>query len=297
VIYGIKQIEKQFPGFEARWTGGIVFDVKESFQGMKIDIFGKGLQTLATDIVNNYWDTVIPPSEKMYIINGMKSSIGGSEDCTEVVTEYAFESARKGEDIYFKEITSSNVGLLKSGRTIATRIRGLTIRPNESPGLLNYIWDENSQEFMKFLRSFYGVEYGNKMISKINNPQLLNDARSHVKQNMDWQMVRATYVYISSCFLLNIRNIKQKTARVNQQRDFYYPKAWGREYKVLSLSQTLTEQSPGPDLPPGYHVRGHFCKGHFKRKPHGVYWWNPQWRGNFSKGIVMKDYKVRGGND
>lgn len=101
----------------------------------------------------------------------------------------------------------------------------------------------------------------------------------------------------AALFYLNVRNIKQKIAYVSQHRGFYFPKAWGREYKVLSLSQTLTEHSPGPDLPPGYHVRGHFQRGHFKRKPHGVYWWNPHWRGDFSKGIVMKDYKAKGDKD
>ena len=44
----------------------------------------------------------------------------------------------------------------------------------------------------------------------------------------------------------------------------------------------------------GDHIvmRGHFVRGHFKTRKSGVYFWHPHARGDFSRGMVIKDYEL-----
>lgn len=39
-------------------------------------------------------------------------------------------------------------------------------------------------------------------------------------------------------------------------------------------------------------MRGHFCRGHFKKRKTGIYFWHPHARGDFSRGTVTKDYAL-----
>lgn len=280
MIYGIKQIEKQFPGFEARWAGGSVFDMTEMF--VKEDMGPPGeshVDALIKEIKGNYWDVVMPPHNKMYICGGVRNMF--SEN-TRYYEEYAVECERTNEQLHIKEMFVWNKNIKPTNPHLPN---GMALRFRDIISDKSFIHqaDDRNYKDIAFI-------LGKKFADEYYDPR----AKADLEEDMNDIISNVEFWYVISLFYLNIRNIKQKTSYVSQARSFYYPQSWGREYKVLSLSQTLVERSPGPDLPPGYHVRGHFQRGHFKRKKHGVYWWNPHWRGDFSKGIVMKDYKVKG---
>lgn len=39
-------------------------------------------------------------------------------------------------------------------------------------------------------------------------------------------------------------------------------------------------------------IRAHFCRGHFKTRRTGVFWWGPHMRGRLESGFVAKDYEI-----
>jgi hypothetical protein len=321
MIYGIKQIEKQFPGFEARWTGGMVFDLRELFDSYKGEGSAKGSSwidshkgfnesekgKLLRSIQKEHWDLMRPPSEKMYILHGRKPLTNYDDktgvaigDYGYVTTEYAIKfGSVKGDRIFLDEVYCYDF-IHKEGCGIATRHKNIWVSPfpidchvPETDSTVSTVFGpvdaidvSNKDQIARLIKDKFGLPLKNDKRTEANSLLYMFMMLKDNLQNFSADLPIAL-------FFLNVRNIKQKTSYFTKLCGHYYPKVWGREYKILSLSQTLTEQSPGPNLPPGYRVRGHFCKGHFKRKPHGVYWWNPHWRGDFSKGIVMKDYKVK----
>lgn len=286
VIYGIKQIEKQFPGFEARYCDCQLYDMRDTFYKYSITEETDAL-SLSNDIDENYSDLLRPPSNKMYIVIGkIKTDIDAKQFHGGISTEYAitFGSDEKlsANGLLIEEIIVSDY-FHKYNRAAAKRYKRVILPQFKYKKLGSYIIGY-SKDAESLKKDIFGV------VPKTNNPISL-DGLVHVMK--DDLALFSTQIKIA-LFYLNIRNIKQQSKYVSQARDFYYPKTWGREYKVLSLSQNLIERSHSDiTIPSGYHVRGHFARGHFKRRKTGVYWWNPHWRGDFSKGIVMKDYKVK----
>lgn len=305
MIYGIKQIEKQFPGFEAQWVGGQLFDLRCLFEKYNDMEKREDIVEFSNNIVNEFPDTLIPPCKKMYIIKG-NGLIGTEQEIKyeisrnkrfHLYTEYAIQFEEDEKIKKLKEEYPEYPGFIAIKKiyvsdfykypniTVVKRYLNFITSPKGAPLAAKAYTYARPVGFLPLIQQIFGkICARNFLESKHTEAEALYLAHE--------DLAVATADIRTALFYLNVRNIKQRPAYISRQRDFYYPKAWGREYKVLSLSQTLTEHSPGPDLPPGYHVRGHFQRGHFKRKPSGVYWWNSHWRGDFSKGIVMKDYKA-----
>ena len=73
-------------------------------------------------------------------------------------------------------------------------------------------------------------------------------------------------------------------------------------YKTLKLVLPSKARNGSEDQSPsGERVRIHLCRGHFKHftkdaplfgRHTGLYWWQPQLRGDKTKGMVAKDYEV-----
>lgn len=110
---------------------------------------------------------------------------------------------------------------------------------------------------------------------------------------------------IYTMILLNVKNLSTKTiypSKLVNKKRAKNKKLPLFSYKVLNIKL------------PGSQVRGsntvaaqteinrlHFCRGHFKRftekrpllgRAVGLYWWNPQIRGNKKRGAVLKDYAI-----
>ena len=77
-------------------------------------------------------------------------------------------------------------------------------------------------------------------------------------------------------------------------------------YKILEVVKGKPKTKNAGTVPWDYKspdaVRFHLCRGHFKTfteerplfgKYSGTFWWNPQSRGDRSKGVVEKDYSVK----
>ena len=77
-------------------------------------------------------------------------------------------------------------------------------------------------------------------------------------------------------------------------------------YKILEVVKGKPKTKNAGSVPWDYKspeaVCFHLCRGHFKTfteerplfgKYSGTFWWNPQSRGDRSKGVVEKDYKVK----
>ncbi len=77
-------------------------------------------------------------------------------------------------------------------------------------------------------------------------------------------------------------------------------------YKILEVVKGKPKTKNAGSVPWDYKspeaVRFHLCRGHFKTftderplfgKYSGTFWWNPQSRGDRSKGVVEKDYRVK----
>ena len=282
MIFGIKQIEKQFPGFEALFTGGSVFDMREVFKKYQLSAgFDEELKSFYEEISDNYWDIIKPPTEKMYIIVGDNKGLENER----FYTEYACGIKKEKDILFCTPIVHEFFKQYSKG--LAFNMGIVLISQNKNPLGTRHSITSTKEENMGIFRKMVLGKGGDDIFK---DSMGYNNLLNMMKENVFGFVLSI----VTSLFYLNIRNIKQRSEYISGMRSFYYPKTWGREYKVLSFSQTLIEQSPGPDFPPGYHVRGHFQRGHFKRKPKGVYWWNPHWRGDFSKGIVMKDYKFKG---
>lgn len=109
--------------------------------------------------------------------------------------------------------------------------------------------------------------------------------------------------------LLNCKNIVPHKIfapkKLNQKRQRNNKPAIS-EYYVLNLRLPSKEKNDYRSIStPLSHNRIHLCRGHFKTytKEHpllgrhtGLYWWQPHIRGQNKEGIILKDYKLAGGN-
>ena len=100
---------------------------------------------------------------------------------------------------------------------------------------------------------------------------------------------------LCSCLtFINCRNIEKKlvhqcSPEVNRRRVREGKKEL-ISYYVMNIRGSANN-SAQHGLPES-HYREHLCRGHFKRRKSGVYWWNPQVRGRKELGKIIKDYKL-----
>jgi hypothetical protein len=93
--------------------------------------------------------------------------------------------------------------------------------------------------------------------------------------------------------LLNSRNASETVLveRHNTQRQRN-----GRpllfNYHLIDIPQRYKQHMTADGDPSGHEVRAHFCRGHFKVRKTGVFFWSAHQRGNPSLGFVHHDYTV-----
>jgi hypothetical protein len=98
--------------------------------------------------------------------------------------------------------------------------------------------------------------------------------------------------------LLNVRNAVETEhvdrVRINRSRakagklplfEHHVLKISGRQRKrVYKNGAGTSDHAP---------MRAHFCRGHFKQRASGIYFWRPHLRGDQSRGLVDKDYEIK----
>jgi hypothetical protein len=66
------------------------------------------------------------------------------------------------------------------------------------------------------------------------------------------------------------------------------------EHKVLKIARRQLQRVYGADGVRGNYapMRRHFCRGHFKTRKTGIFFWHPHVRGYSKHGTITKDYEV-----
>lgn len=139
-------------------------------------------------------------------------------------------------------------------------------------------------------------------------------AEGHDWMKEDQQAVMTiwtAFIFISYKFLsfLSCRNIRvvpvRPDARAQRQRAKKKKAPWAT-YHVLELSQDYLKRHGKQDKKGLWTNRVHLCRGHIKRytpeRPHvsgfvGNIWCPPHVRGDKKKGVVVKDYELKEGED
>lgn len=101
---------------------------------------------------------------------------------------------------------------------------------------------------------------------------------------------------LSTLGLLNTRNVTETgtvtpSVKLNKAR-VRRGQSPLTAHHVLTISNRVKQRVREPQ--PGGHgeLRAHLCRGHFKRRATGIFWWSPFLRGSWGKGYVSKDYRV-----
>lgn len=171
--------------------------------------------------------------------------------------------------------------------------------------IVNFMFDSHACEKWKFSK-IYGVFSfdGKEIIGRYCDSEELEDDINKYEK-----------FFISGCavahialMLLSCKNIVETTVpaptRLNKKRSFKN-KLPICEYKILVVRpfaprKASTEMTHGPSK--GL-LRVHLCRGHFKEytpekpllgKATGRFWWQPSVRGEKKRGVLNKDYAIRG---
>lgn len=97
--------------------------------------------------------------------------------------------------------------------------------------------------------------------------------------------------------LLNARNAVETVAvdqsKLNRAR-IKRGKTPLLDHKILKIAQRQVKRVYPDGERDATHapMRGHFCRGHFKARKTGIFFWHPHARGHFSKGTITKDYRL-----
>jgi len=101
---------------------------------------------------------------------------------------------------------------------------------------------------------------------------------------------------LATLALLNTVNTTERTAvdtsGMNKQRA-KKRKPLLQEYHILGIAPRLKDRMGISHGVNGHHdIRWHLCRGHFKVRKTGVFWWRPHSRGDRASGKVEKQYRV-----
>jgi hypothetical protein len=135
-----------------------------------------------------------------------------------------------------------------------------------------------------------------KMLSEFGfDPRLLDEGMQIILDiaRQDWagetQYIQAVLA------MMNARNVSDQITtdygRLNQKRA-KQGKTGLFEHHVIKISMRQKKRMAPRDPREGEHaeVRRHFCRGHWKCRRSGIFFWRPHVRGR--SGFISKDYKI-----
>lgn len=125
--------------------------------------------------------------------------------------------------------------------------------------------------------------------------------RSELDTSQDLHYLHA-FLLLLNC--KNISPLKQPAPEKLNKKRTRQGKLPLFDYHVLALNEHNREAGIKPfHIMNPNSVRVHLCRGHFKEykwpnllfgKYEGLWWWAPHVRGNKRRGLVLKDYELRG---
>ena len=147
----------------------------------------------------------------------------------------------------------------------------------------------------------FGFESVFPSLDSVFGEERINHYIQEMKDEMNVAMVMIDIINCQNIITKNVippEKLNRKRIR-NGKLPLY-------SYKILEVVKGKPKTKNAGSVPWDYKspeaVRFHLCRGHFKTfteerplfgKYSGTFWWNPQSRGDRSKGVVEKDYKVK----
>ena len=111
-----------------------------------------------------------------------------------------------------------------------------------------------------------------------------------IKFTTEVSVLCRTHLTLLNCKNVSLERKEQASDKVNQRRiknnrlplySYYVASIGGHSVQFKSSS-----------VKSGDHYRFHICRGHFKRRTTGTFWWGNHARGHKDQGMIVKDYKV-----
>lgn len=116
-----------------------------------------------------------------------------------------------------------------------------------------------------------------------NNPFI-----PHIFPNDHWPQIARRFIYLFN--LINCRNVKLVPAESGKIKNKDGNNI-GIEYHEVKINKHIVSHIPSGNKT-DITYRQHWCRGHFKNRKSGRYWWAPHIRGSLDKGKIIKNYNA-----
>jgi hypothetical protein len=221
------------------------------------------------------------------------------------------ESLKKARIIHFPEINHDIIALLSKECVVRLPFRECLLSFEKNVCVLaeEIVRAEEGHvmiEFSMFFRTkvgFYMPPYrvlvfatrdgeiirhkdGNLIIKSTTSE---NVSKKDTEEAIAVSRVVLTHLTFINCKNVSLEQVKQASEKVNQRRISHGKKPL-YSYYITSIKGKRERASDSEKQ--GKHYRFHFCRGHFKQRKTGRFWWSQQVRGNKNLGLIIKDYKV-----
>lgn len=193
---------------------------------------------------------------------------------------------------------------------------GAIVQEGGDDFLFIFMWiKSHDQKIWLFLPYMTSVSIG-KPLNEIDSKPILKIIKKHTPPNTGKDNILYTKIFRSNSFsyddmegmgviylsaihagllLLNCKNITTEKIyppeKLNKKR-IRSGKQPLLDYHILKIKSSTGPSPKQNGIKNLWTNRVHFCRGHFKRRKTGLYWWNSQVRGNPKKGMILKDYDV-----
>jgi len=134
----------------------------------------------------------------------------------------------------------------------------------------------------------WGGTKGNLFLRPAYDDEVVD--QEDMKNVLEIAKLCTTHLTLLNCKNVSLERREQASDKINQRRirnnrlPFY-------SYYVASIGKnSVYFKSSG--VKTCDHYRFHICRGHFKRRRTGTFWWNHHARGQKDLGVIVKDYKI-----
>ncbi len=137
------------------------------------------------------------------------------------------------------------------------------------------------------VKSNWGWHTGNIFVRRTDG---LDATEMDQKTALSFVTTCLSHLTFLNCRNVSLEKIEQASDRINQKRIRDNKKPLYSYYVATINGQRISRTStPTGDRA---HWRYHLCRGHFKQRKTGRFWWSQHARGDKDLGSIVKDYKV-----
>jgi len=153
-----------------------------------------------------------------------------------------------------------------------------------------------STVFEKTGINFFLTKEGLALPEKLNNKKWEDILPSLEKNPLLCNIVGSTIHLACSVFrLINCKNVLLN--KINPPEKLNKNRIKNGKLPLVSYHEIVLKNSKKQFKPTegdiGYHNRIHLCRGHYKERKSGIYWWSQHIRGKNKEGKIEKSYTVK----